>query len=185
MPKTSRSHPLRIDSVCVPSGGAIGMTICPGKIQVGGLCGDWQRDLDTDLSSILLWGAKGLVTLMEKSELLLYRVADLPNRVPPGIRYFHLPIVDQAIPDAAWEERWQAVSPELHALLSGGERLVIHCRGGLGRTGTVAARLLVECGMDTEEAIKAVRRSRPGAIENGAQEGYVRRCGEVVAVHAP
>ena len=53
--------------------------------------------------------------------------------------------------------------------------MVIHYRGGLGRTGTVAARLLVEFGMGPEEAIAAVRKARPGAIENAEQEDYVRR----------
>ncbi|HVA32773.1 MAG TPA: protein-tyrosine phosphatase family protein, partial [Candidatus Baltobacteraceae bacterium] len=55
-----------------------------------------------------------------------------------------------------------------------GERVLVHCRGGLGRAGTVAARLLVELGMDPAEAIAAVRRARPNAIETAAQAAYVR-----------
>jgi ADP-ribosyl-[dinitrogen reductase] hydrolase len=49
---TSQTHPLRIEPVAAPSGGLIGMTFCPGKIQPGGLSGNWRRDLATDLDAI-------------------------------------------------------------------------------------------------------------------------------------
>ncbi|MDP7292161.1 MAG: hypothetical protein QF497_08015, partial [Verrucomicrobiota bacterium] len=57
-----------------------------------------------------------------------------------------------------------------------GESIVLHCKGGLGRTGTIAARLLVELGMTPGNAILAVREARPGAIETSAQETYVLAC---------
>jgi ADP-ribosyl-[dinitrogen reductase] hydrolase len=63
----------------------------------------------------------------------------------------------------------------LHARLAAGERVVVHCKGGLGRTGTITARLLVESGVAADSAISLVRTARPGAIENDAQESYVRR----------
>ena len=46
---------------------------------------------------------------------------------------------------------------------------------GIGRTGTIAARLLVEFGVAPEEAIQMIRRARPGTIETMAQEEYVLR----------
>ena len=65
----------------------------------------------------------------------------------------------------------------LHALLSDGHNIVIHCKGGLGRTGTIAARLLVEFGAGPQTAIQSVRKARPGAIENSLQEQYIlARC---------
>jgi len=45
---------------------------------------------------------------------------------------------------------------------------------GLGRTGMAAALLLVERGIAPEDAIAAVRRARPGAIETRGQETLVR-----------
>jgi ADP-ribosyl-[dinitrogen reductase] hydrolase len=53
---------------------------------------------------------------------------------------------------------------------------VIHCLGGLGRTGTIAGRLLVELGSDPETAILQVRRARPGTIQSIMQECYVLGC---------
>ena len=58
--------------------------------------------------------------------------------------------------------------------------IVLHCRGGLGRTGTVAAKLLFEYGEHPERAINLVREARrdeharKNTIENKIQEGYIR-----------
>jgi ADP-ribosyl-[dinitrogen reductase] hydrolase len=89
--------------------------------------------------------------------------------------WFHLPIVDVSIPGKAFEAAWLRVGEQLRSMLSGGSNVVVHCRGGLGRAGTIAARLLVELGVAPETAIANVRRVRPGAIETRAQEQFVLR----------
>ena len=38
--------------------------------------------------------------------------------------------------------------------LRSGFDVLIHCRGGLGRAGTIVARLLVELGMRPDEAVR-------------------------------
>jgi ADP-ribosyl-[dinitrogen reductase] hydrolase len=172
--------PLRIDAVTVPAtGGLIGMTICPGKDEYVGFdisVGPWKRDLDLDLQVILDWQAQALVTLIEEFEFDLLSVPELPKKARAlGIRWFHLPIVDVSVPDRMFEEEWETAGEELRQILREGGRIVLHCRGGLGRTGTIAARLLVEFGMDPREAIQRVRVARPGAIQTREQEEYVRR----------
>jgi ADP-ribosyl-[dinitrogen reductase] hydrolase len=179
-PNKSIISPLRIDAVTVPgTGGFIGMTICPGKDEYAGLAipsGPWKRDLDPDLLVIRAWGAHALVTLIEPFEFELLSVPELPEKVRAmGIRWFHLPIVDVWIPDAQFEEAWETDGAELRRILREGGRIVLHCRGGLGRTGLVAARLLVEFGMEPREAIRRVRAARPGAIQTREQEEYVLR----------
>jgi len=89
--------------------------------------------------------------------------------------WHHLPIVDVRPPGEAFERQWQEVGPQLRSRLRAGGRVVVHCRGGLGRAGTVAARLLVELGMAPIEAIRRVRAVRPGAIQTGAQQDHVMR----------
>jgi protein-tyrosine phosphatase len=86
-----------------------------------------------------------------------------------------MPIADCSVPTEAFERQWQTQGPEIRALLRGGSDVLVHCNGGLGRAGMMAARLLVEMGVAPDEAIRDVRRARPGAIETPAQLALVRR----------
>jgi len=88
--------------------------------------------------------------------------------------WFHLPIVDVSTPDKYFEQAWDTAGETLRSLLQNGSNVLVHCRGGLGRAGTVAARLLIEVGMEPETAIAKVRKVRPGAIETSEQEQFVR-----------
>ena len=175
MKRTSITSPLIINAVSVPGiMGKIGMTLCPGKVQKHGLTGEWERDLAMDLKAIQDWGTSTLVTLMAPKELEAVKVPGLPAEIPSGMTHLLLPIPDGGVPGEAWERSWAQAGAKLRAELREGKKVVIHCLGGLGRTGTVTARLLVEFGMDADAAIKAVREARRGAIENSTQEDYVR-----------
>ena len=95
-----------------------------------------------------------------------------------GLRWWHLPIVDGGVPDARFEHAWNWYGLDLrHRLLAEAE-VVVDCRGGLGRIGVVAARLLVAFGEAQECALFRVRRARTGTVENPPQE-YVRDLVEV------
>jgi ADP-ribosyl-[dinitrogen reductase] hydrolase len=72
-------------------------------------------------------------------------------------------------PDARFEAGWQRSRDTLLERLQGGGRVLVHCRGGLGRSGTVAARLLLELDWPARQAIAQVRQARPGAIETAEQ----------------
>jgi ADP-ribosyl-[dinitrogen reductase] hydrolase len=180
-PDNSVISPLRINAVEVPgTGGLIGMAECPGKNEYTGLgipVGPWRRDLDMDLRVILDWQARILVSLIEDHEIELLDVSELPwKTVNLGIRWLHLPIGDGCIPDSRLEKAWDTAGKELRQVLTDGGRIVLHGRRGLGRSGTIAARLLVEFGMTPCAAFTAVRRARPGAIQTSEQEDYVRGC---------
>ena len=179
--KTSISHPLGIDSVQVyDRTGKIGITFCPGKKQAHAMTGAWNRDLETDIAAIKNSGYSALVTLMEEQELKYYGV---PKPHMESITksheldWFFLPIKDIDIPDPAFEQAWKIAGQQLISLLTNGHSIVVHCLGGLGRSGTIAARLLVELGIEPDEAIDRVRLARPGAIQTRAQEHYVREKG--------
>jgi len=173
--KTSQDSPLEIDFVYAPdSAGRIGMTFCPGKKQRGAMTGDWCRDLALDFEVIQAWGATVIVNLIEDHEMVALDVQDTVQHVPAGIQYMRLPIPDFGVPSPAWHEQWHLESPLLLGRLRRGESILLHCKGGLGRTGMIAARILAELGRSPDDAIKAVRQARAGTIETGEQEAYVR-----------
>jgi len=176
--RTSITHPMRIATLDLPTGGRIGLTFCPGKRDDFAMTGSWSRDLEIDLRAIIDWGASTLVTLIETHEFDLLQVPNLgPSAQAAGLVWHHLPIRDVAVPDSSFEDRWESVGAELRGRLHRGEGLVVHCRGGLGRAGTVAARLLVEFGEVPAKALERVRAVRPGAVETWEQERYVLECG--------
>src|SRR5258705_9775124 len=174
--KTSVSHPLQIAAIVsgVPGSGRVGLTLCPGKYDPYAMSGAWDRDLALDLDNIRDWGAAAIVTLLELKELKLLRVERLGEEIlRRNMLWYHLPIVDGSIPDERFDYKWNIAGQELRSILRNGSDVLVHCRGGLGRAGTIASRLLIELGMAPETAIARVRAARPGAIETSAQKEYV------------
>lgn len=175
--RTSKTHPLQIAQVQVaPEFGRIGITFCPGKHDLRAMTGGWQRDLALDLDVIAAWGAQMVITLVKPAELLLLQVPHLGLEIKHrGMAWRHLPIADHSVPSKVWEKHWEVEGQGIRALLRSGGDVVVHCKGGLGRAGMIAARLMVELGVEPEEAIREVRLVRDGAIETHAQLELVRR----------
>ncbi len=139
---------------------AIALTHCPGR----------DGDLDGDVAAIVAWRATLLLSLVDDREFA--DASGLEARLGQrNIRWLRYPIADYGTPGDA--PAWRVLADGLRAALDRGERLVIHCRAGLGRSGMIAARLLVERGLPVETAIAAVRRARPGAIETSGQEAWI------------
>ena len=175
--RTSYTHPLRIDVIDAhPRRGLIGITFCPGKSgPSSAFRGEWQRDLDADIAVVKAWGPRAVVTLLEDHEFDRFKVQGLPRKIEEsGMEWYHLPIRDGHAPGGDFERAWVRIGVILRNHLDSGERILVHCRGGLGRSGTVAARLLIESGMEPRQAIREVRKTRRGAIETTTQETYVR-----------
>ncbi len=83
-----------------------------------------------------------------------------------GLEFLHEPVPDMEAPTL--EQlleilRWIREGPTL-----------VHCVGGLGRTGTVVASwLVVERGMSAREAIERVRSLRPGSVQSYSQHLFL------------
>lgn len=173
MPRTSITHPIRINSLTAANG-QIGLTLCPGKQGDSVFGADWARDMAVDIDAIAAWGADVVLTLIEDHEFDLLSVRGLGEAVKAAnMAWLHFPIRDVDVPATDTAGAWRKLSSQLHDQLERGGKVLIHCRGGLGRAGTVAALLLIECGEGAAEAIRLVRAARPGAIETRAQEDWL------------
>lgn len=184
MKRTSLSHPLQIAEVEVlPGFGQIGVTFCPGKTDAKAMTGAWDRDLALDLDRVAQWGAAAVVTLIEQHELDLLKVPGLRKAVEARhMLWWHLPIPDVSTPGPTFERGWATAGPALRAMLRDGAPILVHCRGGLGRAGMIAARLLIEMAIEPREAMARVRNARPGAIETRGQEEHLLALGKAVEV---
>lgn len=89
------------------------------------------------------------------------------------IPYHTHPITDYGTPDPEFETAWPELRAGLLAVLQHDGRVFVHCRAGYGRSGTIAAALLISGGTPAEAAIDLVRRNRPGAIETPGQEAWL------------
>jgi len=169
--KTSETDPIQVAWVHL-NRGSVGITFCPGKKDYSPIRNwHWDRDLDADLSVLKESGCTHLVTLVEGFELDLLKVPDLGDRVRAhDMNWLHYPIADGDKP----RDGFLQLRRELKSYLDNGERVVVHCRGGLGRAGTVAATLLVDSGSyDPVDALLTVRSVRRGAVETMVQELFL------------
>jgi len=171
--RTSISHPIRVMRIDLATGGVIGITFCPGKKDISLRGWEWDRDVDMDLKIISEEGWHHLVTLVGDEELAMLGVPDLGAKVSSyGINWIHYPIIDGGYPHN--KEDFAQLRRDLKRYLDAGQQVVVHCRGGLGRAGTLAATLLFDTGEYSPiEATELVRAARPGAIETRAQELFI------------
>lgn len=142
------------------------------RLGVAPLPGRWG-DLDADVAAIGQWRADLVLSLTEEAEMARHGAADLAGLLARrGLDHAAFPVADFAVPEPGAD--WAGLSVRLHRVLDAGGALLCHCFGGQGRSGMVAARLLVERGRTPGAALAALRAVRPGAVETAAQEDWVR-----------
>jgi atypical dual specificity phosphatase len=124
----------------------------------------WPHDLNACLEALRERGVGVLISLTEYSP----RQALLEEF---GVEHHHVPVPDFEAPTPAQIRLFVATVDRARAA---GQRVVVHCQAGLGRTGTMLAAYRVSQGLTAEDAIAEIRRLRPGSIETPEQEAAVR-----------
>ncbi len=127
-------------------------------------------DQETDLVAIASAGVSMLVSLTEQP-------FDRETLRAVGIVGRHFPIVDMRVPAIGPTAR---LCRDIERAVASGEGVAVHCRAGLGRTGTVLAAYLVWCGTAPDAAIATLRGLRRGFIQTQQQERFVHQFAESV-----
>lgn len=149
------THPY--DALPLPDGGQLIFTPCPGTKGV---------ELAASLEQLHQAGAQAVISLTSNDELAKLGVPDLPDAIArAGMRWFQLPIEDDAAPGSEFEQAWATHRDAVMSLVSQHRTIAIHCRGGSGRTGLMAALILREMGMDGTRADALVKGLRPKALK--------------------
>jgi len=175
---TSESAPIRVDFLpqdLLGLRGRLGMTFAPGKKQPAAATGSWDRDLGADITRLRAeFATDHLVCLIEDHEFAELGIERLPQEAAAaGIAFHRLPIADFSTPPDPASAA--ALVSDIAGWAAAGENVVVHCKGGLGRAGTIGGCVLRYSGMDGEHALQALVETRgPGCPESDAQRQFVR-----------
>ena len=98
------------------------------------------------------------LVVMPLAELESNGASELPAQCAAlGLTWLHLPVADEQVPLADFDRAWQVCHAQIRDLLNADQAIAIHCKGGSGRTGLIAARLLIEAEV---AKIRSVRESQ-------------------------
>jgi len=151
-----------------------------GRIGIGRAPG-YGSDRLGDFRSIKEQGISMIYCLQEEDELQYLAGETAKQRAESlkefGIEFVHSPIGDFGVPTP---EQAIRLSKMIMNDAIGGKSILIHCMGGLGRSGTIVACALVHYGIKPDEAIKIVRTVRPGTLETDEQVQFVIEFGTVL-----
>jgi protein-tyrosine phosphatase len=117
--------------------------------------GDWLAE---ELQGLRHLGVEVLVcalTAPEQAELGLAEEATACTTA--GMAFVAIPIPDRGVPD---EQTLLPVLGHLHAALTAGQHVAIHCRAGIGRASLLAGALLVSEGLEPEHAWQRLATAR-------------------------
>lgn len=121
-----------------------------------------------DLEQLRHEGFGVLISLLdERAQSPRYTIAEAKRL---GYARHNIPVKDFHPPRADQLKRFV----ELISALPTDAKIVVHCEGGSGRTGTFAAAYWIAKGMPASDAIRHVRKARPHAVETPEQEASLR-----------
>ena len=136
--------------------------VVPGRLGTAPLPGA-VLDIDLDLAALRVVGVTTLITLTR---------SDLPQDALSrhGLRNLHLPIYDREAPSV---NQLRMLAIRMGRLMAQGEVLCVHCRAGLGRTGTVVAGWMIHEGLTAQAALERLREIDRDYVQSAEQEAFL------------
>lgn len=140
----------------------------PGKLGIAARPrgGDWLAD------EVANWRGEGIDTVVslltpdEESELGLE--AEGAQARAQGMNFVSVPVRDRQVPDS--ESEIDAAVHKLDAALSNRRNILVHCRQGIGRSGLLAACLLINRGKSPDTARLQVSEARGTTVPETAEQ---------------
>ena len=146
----------------------------PGKLALSARPrgGDWLEDDVSNWKRAGINSVLSLLTAEEERDLDLREEAVEVRKL--GLEFSSFPIPDRQVPQS--EAKLGEALEKVNRSLIGGRNVLVHCRQGIGRTGLVAACLLVKNGMSPGAAVDTLSAARGVAIpETTEQRDWIER----------
>jgi len=120
-------------------------------------------DLEYDLAALKRVGVTVLVSLTTTA-------VDSDKLGEYGIKHVWLPVKDMGAPSSSDA---MYLNKKIAEFMEQGEVIAVHCRAGLGRTGTILASQLIWEGIRALDALEAVRRIEPRWVQSDEQVAFL------------
>ena len=133
--------------------------------------GDWLED---EISRLRDGGLEVVVSLLTAAEIEELGLIDEQKVLEKlGLQYYNYAIPDLGIPSS--KKSAKELLTRIHQDLDRGKNVGLHCRGSIGRSGLIAAGVLVLAGVEPSRAIRDVTKARGfDSPETSEQRDWVR-----------
>jgi len=163
---------LDLSMVPSPPSGRLTIASCPG------LCKEHGSSEERQMHHLKLLQERAVdlvVALTPDDELERLGVAAMPLRIQDaGLDWKQVAVVNFSTPEKDQQNQFMDAMNNVKSRLDDGEHILVHCQGGRGRAGKVAAVMLIHFGIDPDQAIGLIRDQREGCIQTPEQEAFVR-----------
>ena len=128
--------------------------------------GEWIED---EFSGIANWGIDRIVLLLESHEAVEVGLGDEQQIAQKyNMELISYPMPDKGLPHSVKD--YLGFTKRLYHEASGGLNTVIHCWAGIGRTGIIAAGVLLYCGYEPKDAFKTISKQRGVAVPDTQEQ---------------
>jgi protein-tyrosine phosphatase len=128
--------------------------------------GDWLED---EVSAWRRAGLDVIVSLLEAEEAAQLELLEEEALArSKHVQFVSFPIPDRGVPASTKDAL--SLFAKIGRKLDGGENVAIHCRQSVGRSGMVAAGLLITAGMGVDKAIEAVSAARGQSVPETVEQ---------------
>lgn len=128
--------------------------------------GEWIED---EFSNISMFGIDRIVSLLESHEVYDLGL-DMEKALAEknGMEFISYPIPDRGLPNSI--DDFLRFTKRLYNEAAGGLNTVVHCRAGIGRTGMIAAGVLLHCGFEPIDAFDLISKKRGVAVPDTQEQ---------------
>ena len=159
------THPY--DAITLENGGKFIFTPCPGTK---------DADLTSSIKTLKEAGADLLISMLPTDEIIKLNVTELGRETEQqGMTWYQLPVEDDHAPEQDFFSAFNPVKEAILGHLKEKKTIVIHCRGGTGRTGMMAAILLLESGYSWDKTKSLIQSIRPKALTIPAHVAFLEK----------